>query len=169
MRIIERLPRIATEAGARVVGGLRSHPRVTGAAASALAGAAALLVRRRARELPVLPAVDELALSTAVSVHNAAKASVIASVDGDRPENSDLILQAVRAAVEDASTSGVDLTAAALGAVAGSIVVAERLGVTPVDVARAAAREAHAAAARVGFVAAERVEGVLSPLLEGAP
>lgn len=165
MRIIERLPRIAAEAGGRVVGGLRSHPRITGAAASTLAGAAALLVRRRTQELPALPAVGEIALSTAVSVHNAAKASVIASVDDDGPESSALIQQAVRAAVEDASTSGVDVTAAALGAVAGSIVVAERLGVKQIDVARAAAREAHAAAARVGFVAAERVEGVLSPLL----
>ncbi len=116
--------------------------------------------------MPPLPSVEEVTTATALSVHNAAKASVIASVDGNDAESSDLILKAVRAAIEDASSSGVDLIAAALGAVEGSVVVADRLGVPPIEIAKTAAREAHAAAARVGFVAAERVEDVLSPLLQ---
>lgn len=166
MRISNRLPELLTGTGMRASAVLRTHPRIAGAAVSALAGTVALLVRRRSPAIPALPDPTALAVATATAVHNAAKASVIASVVDDDPQSSDLLLEAVRVAIGEASSSGVDVTSAALGAVEGSIVVAGRLGLAQIEVARMSAREAHTAAAGVGIVAAERVASVLSPLLQ---
>lgn len=161
----DRIPAVLSAVGARAVASVRAHPRVAGTAASALAGTAAVLARRRTPSIPQLPSASTLAASTAISVHNAAKATVIASIDEDAPESRAVILQRVRTAVEDASSSGVDVTSAALGAIEGSVIAADRLGLEREVTAREAAREAHAAAARLGFVAAARVEDALAPLL----
>ena len=152
-------------AGTRLASAVRDHPRFV-AGGSVAAAIAASVVRRQARALPVLPSAATVASDAAASVHNAAKASVIAVVREAEEPTLAMALDAVRQAIAEAAFSGVDVTAAALGAVEGILVVADDLATPRVEAGRAAAEAAQFAAGVVGSVAARRVGQALEPLLE---
>lgn len=168
MGLSDGIARLLGGATARVASSVREHPKLAlaGASSAGATVAAALMARRqRAPVVPALPDATVLAMATASSVHNAAKASVIANVrEHDEPSRT-VALEAVRHAVAEAASSGVDVTSAALGAVDGAIEVAELLHEDRLELARDAAEAARFAGGLVGPVAARRVGGALEPLL----
>ena len=140
---------------------LGSHKRVVGAAVAAAAAAAVAVTQRRRQDALVLPDPGPLAAEAAVSVHNAAKGTVITTVrESDAPDLT-LVLEAVRSAVTDATSSGADVLAAAIGAVEGSAIIAHLVAETPPDVIGGASSVAIEVAARQGRIAADRVRDVL--------
>lgn len=148
---------------------LRGRPRLIGAGVSAVAAAAtAVLARRHQRGAEVtLPRPGELAASTADSVHNAAKGSMISSVRQAHPADEGVIESAGRDAVTDAAGAGADITAAAIGVVEGALEVAHLMDGSRDAAARIAARSAADAAATHGTAAGARVREVLAPYLGG--
>ena len=145
----------------------RAHPRVALAAVgSLLAGGVALMLGRGAKEVPPLPDAVELAGTTAASVHNAARGSVSAAVGAVDHPSEETVLEAVRLGVTEAATAGADITAAALGGVAGAVDASDLLGVDALSLARRAAEAARLAAGGVGPAAAVRVRDALEVLRE---
>lgn len=142
---------------------VRGRSRVLAAAVAALvAGVTALLVRRVRSERIELPDPGPLAAETAVSVHNAAKGSVIAAVrEHDGPDH-ELVVGTVKEAVRDAAGAGADVTAVALGAVEGAADVAHLVHAHPRELASLAARAAVDAAAAQGETAGARVRDLLA-------
>ncbi|MCK9485487.1 MAG: hypothetical protein M0R73_02130 [Dehalococcoidia bacterium] len=153
----------------RVAFAVRNHPRIAMAGASsagATVAAAVMARRRRTQWAPDLPDVSELATVTALSVHNAAKGSVITKVrEHDEPSRS-LAMESVRQAIAEAASSGVDVTSAALGAVEGAIEAADLLREDRLEFAQEAAEAARFAAGVVGSVAARRVGDALASVLQ---
>lgn len=94
--------------------------------------------------------------TTAVAVADAAKRTMLERIDEVGLELA-VIRETAYEAVMEASEAGVDVTAAAVGSVAGVVDMAHTLGADAGPVANAAAEASVAAAASVGEVAAERV------------
>lgn len=142
--------------------------RRRGPLAAGLGALGAVVAARRARRrsaAPRLPEPGPLAADTAVSVHNAAKGAVIAEVRAAVTPDVVHVTGAARAAVRDAASSGVDLTAAAIGAVDGTSSIAHLVDHDRRDLLELAAVAAHDAATAVGPVAAARVRDVLGSLV----
>src|SRR5690606_1868069 len=113
-------------------------------------GVGAILVRRRMQKPPPLPDAGGVASLTAVSVHNAAKGSVISSVRQAETPDGSLISESVRRAVAEAASAGVDISAAAIGAVEGAVEVAHVAGEDALAAGRSAAVAAVDAAYPIG-------------------
>ncbi|MFP4513928.1 MAG: hypothetical protein ACLFRV_13365 [Acidimicrobiales bacterium] len=148
---------------------LRGQPRLIGAGVGAVAaGATAVLARRHQQGAEVVLArPGELAATTAESVHNAAKGSMISTVRQARVVDEAVIESAARDAVADAAAAGADVTAAAIGVVEGSVEVAHLMDGARGAAPRVAASSAVDAAAAHGAAAGARVRDVLAPYLGG--
>lgn len=146
--------------------GLRKRTKLVGTGVAALGAAGtAVLARRRLADRVDLPDPGPLALATALSVHNAAKGTVIAAIrEADAPDEA-AVSAAVSAAVVEGTRAGADVTAVAIGAVEGAAEVAHLVGSRPARIAALAARYAVEAAEAQGLVAAGRVREVLSAYL----
>ena len=147
---------------------LRRKPRLVGAGLSAVAATATAVVASRQRRdgAPTLPAPGPLAAATAESVHNAAKGAMISSIrQADAPDEA-LVATMVRDALADAAAAGVDLTAAAIGVVEGTIEVAHLLDGSRDVAAGVAARAVVDAADARGSAAGARVREVVEPYLD---
>lgn len=146
---------------------VHGHVRLTAAGvASVAAGAVAVAVqRRRGRRQLDLPEPGALAAEAAVSVHNAAKGSVLRAVHVTGSSDPQVVCDAVRDAVQDGAEAGVDVGAAVIGAVEGAEAVASELGVDHARLVAAAATVALDAARRQGQVAGDRAHDLLAPLL----
>lgn len=129
---------------------------------SLVAGAAAILARRRHEARARLPDPGTLASATAVSVHNAAKGTVIGSIREAHEPDGDLLVSTVRRAVVEAAEAGADLTAAAIGAVEGAMEVAHLLGQSRSAAASQAVAGAVEAARSSGAAAGARVREALT-------
>ncbi|MFP3900414.1 MAG: hypothetical protein ACLFXM_06140 [Acidimicrobiia bacterium] len=132
--------------------------------ATAAAAAAAAVVRRRGWRID-LPDPGPLAAETAVSVHNAAKAAVIAAVRESEDAGEQAVREAVRDAVAGGAEAGADVGAVVIGSVEGAVAVAPVLGVEPRHLASAAAAVAVDTAGQQGKVAGERARDLLEPVL----
>ena len=152
------------EAGARLAATIRDHPRAA-VGSSFAAVVAAAVARRTTSGGPVLPSAPGVAAEAAASVHNASKAAVIMAVREQEEPTLSAALAVVRQAVAEAASSGVDVTAAALGAVEGILAVADDLREPRAEAGRAAAEAAQFAAGVVGSVAARRFGVALAPIL----
>ncbi|MDZ7676099.1 MAG: hypothetical protein U5K30_13655 [Acidimicrobiales bacterium] len=141
---------------------VRGRGRMVGAAVAATAAATAIAVtQRRRHDTLVLPDPGPMAAETAISVHNAAKSSVIAMIrEADAPDRN-LVDGAIRDAVIESSGSGADVLAAAIGAVEGSFEIAHLVGEKPHELVPSSAAAAVDAAALQGPTAANRVRDVL--------
>lgn len=130
----------------------------------AIGGMVVAAIARRHRNPPLeWPDPGELAAETAVSVHNAAKATVITAIrEADQP---DLVLlsNTARDAMREGVASGADLTAVAAGIVEGAVDVSRLLGEDPVAAGSTAAQAAMEVADAQGRVAAARIRDMLAP------
>lgn len=149
---------------------VRGHSRLAAAAAAGvLAAVATIVARRRTKEQVDLPDPASVAADTAVSVHNAAKLTVISAVrENDEPDDQ-VIAVTVREAMLDATRSGADVTAVAMGAVLGAAEVAHVLDLRPREAAAVASRAAVDAASAQGEVAGGRVLELLAPFVGPEP
>lgn len=160
--------RKVTRALRAILGLLRRRPRLIGAGVSAVAATATAVVARRHQGSGTaeLPAPGPLAATTAESVHNAAKGAVISHIrQADHVDNT-LVATMVRDALDDAAAAGVDLTAAAIGAVEGTIEVAHLIDGSRDAAAGIAARAVVDAADARGSAAGARVREVVAPYLD---
>lgn len=141
---------------------VRGHGRMIAAgAAGAVAAAAVAVIRRRRHDPLVLPDPGPIAAETAISVHNAAKSTVITTVrEADAPDRN-LVDGVIRDAVIESSSSGADVLAAAIGAVEGAFEIAHLVGESTRSLVPGAASAAIDAAALQGSTAADRVRDVL--------
>lgn len=144
---------------------VRSRLRLVAGGAVAVGTAAAVgaLRQRRAGRVD-LPDAATLAAETAVSVHNAAKAAVLAAVRHLDHPTTTAVEDAVAAAVADAAGAGADVTAVVIGAVEGAAEAAALLDLDPRHLARQAARVAIRQARVQGAVAEARVLDALRSL-----
>lgn len=142
------------------------RPRLALAGIGSLgAAAAAIMARRRQQERVRLPDPGPLASVTAVSVHNAAKGTVIAAIrEAHRPDG-DLLASTAHRAVAEAAEAGADLTAAAIGAVEGAMEVAHLLEGSPATAASRAASATVEGAGSSGALARTRVREALTPYI----
>lgn len=97
---------------------------------------------------------------TAISVADAAKRTMIERLQ-ESGLHDQVIRQAAFEAVMEASAAGADVTAAAVGAVAGAVDTARALGSSVHEKGSAAAEGAMNAATNLGEVAAERVRDAI--------
>lgn len=150
--IAERLKNTLSEKRS-VAGGLL-------AIAIAVAG---VLVRRDKRSTLELPDPGALAAETAISVHNAAKATVISAIrEADQPDTV-LLQNTVRDAMREGVWAGADLTAVAAGVVEGAVEVSHLMEAEAETVASSAALAAMEVADAQGRVAAARIRDMLEP------
>ncbi|MDZ7732916.1 MAG: hypothetical protein U5R31_07175 [Acidimicrobiia bacterium] len=143
---------------------IRGRSRLLGAgvaAAGAGALAAAVAVRRTRSMAPALPDAGPLAAETAVSVHNAAKGTIIAAIRSAEEAGPVLVAATVHEIVNDAASAGADLTAAAIGAVEGTAEVAHLIDHTRDELIELAGRAAVDAASAEGDVAGARVRDLV--------
>lgn len=153
---------------ARLLRFLKRRPQLVGAGLSAAAAAGAAVAARRHRESaePALPGPGPLAALTADSVHNAAKGAIISQVRQADLVDGALIESITRDAISQAAAAGADLTAAAIGAVEGSLQVSHLVNGSGPAVGVVAAKAAVAAATSEGDAAGARVRDVLAPYLD---
>lgn len=134
----------------------------------ALAAVATALIpvvrRRRARAVsPVdLPEPGPLAAETAVSVHNAAKSTVLRSVRAAEHPDEELVADTVRQAVLEGAEAGADLAVVIIGVVEAAAEAAPLLGAEPGELVSVAALAAVEAAAAQGEVAGVRARDLLA-------
>ncbi|MFP3883053.1 MAG: hypothetical protein ACLFWH_12145 [Actinomycetota bacterium] len=137
-----------------------------GVAAGALAIAVAavgILIRRERRVTLELPDPGVRAAETAISVHNAAKATVISAVrEADQPDTV-LLQNTVRDAMREGVWAGADLTAVAAGVVEGAMEVSHLMNEDAEAAGSTAALAAMEVADAQGRVAAARIRDMLEP------
>lgn len=137
-----------------------------GVAAGGLAVAVAavgVLVRRGRRVSLDLGDPGALAAETAISVHNAAKATVISAIrEADQPD-SVLLQNTVREAMREGVWAGADLTAVAAGVVEGAVEVSHLMKEKAETAGSTAALAAMEVADSQGRVAATRIREMLEP------
>ncbi len=137
-----------------------------GVAASALAivfAAVGVLIRRERRVTLELPDPGERAAETAVSVHNAAKATVISAIREADQRDSVLLQNTVRYAMREGVWAGADLTAVAAGVVEGAVEVSHLMKEEAESAGSIAALAAMEVADAQGRVAAARIRDMLEP------
>lgn len=134
-----------------------------GALVTVAAAVVGVLVRRGRRVTLELPDPGVLAAETAISVHNAAKATVISAIrEADQPDTV-LLQNTVREAMREGVWAGADLTAVAVGVVEGAVAVSHLMEEGTVTVASTAALAAMEVADAQGRVAAARIRDMLEP------
>lgn len=137
-----------------------------GVASSALAIAVAavgVLIRRKRRVTLELPDPGVRAAETAISVHNAARATVISAIrEADQPD-SVLLQNTVRDAMREGVWAGADLTAVAAGVVEGAVEVSHLMKEEKETAGSTAALAAMEVADAQGRVAAARIRDMLEP------
>lgn len=130
------------------------------AVATAVVG---VLVRRGRRVTLELPDPGAMAAETAISVHNAAKATVISAIrEADQPDTV-LLQNTVREAMREGVWAGADLTAVAAGVVEGAVAVSHLMKEEAETAGSAAALAAMEVADAQGRVAAARIRDMLEP------
>lgn len=144
--------------------GLMERKRTIWASLIAIGGVVFTTLARRHRTISLtLPDAGEIAAETAVSVHNAAKATVIAAIrEADHPD-SVLLSNTARDAMREGVVSGADLAAVAVGIVEGAVQVSRLLGEDAVTAGSTAAQAAMEVAEAQGRVAAARIHDMLAP------
>ncbi len=143
----------------------REHSRLVGATIGAAAVGAATALRRRDRiERIALPQPGPLAAETAVSVHNAVKSAVIAAAH-ETGVSEEIVLAAVREAVQGGASAGADIAASVIGAVEGATEIAGLLDQSRRQIGAAAAFVAVDVASQQGDTAGARARDLLAPYL----
>lgn len=137
---------------------------VTAGALVTVAGAVVgVLVRRGKRVTLELPDPGAMAAETAISVHNAAKATVISAIrEADQPDTV-LLQNTVRDAMREGVWAGADLTAVAAGVVEGAVEVSHLMNEDAEAAGPTAALAAMEVADAQGRVAAARIRDMLEP------
>lgn len=150
----------------RIADGTRGRSRLiaAGAAAAAATVAATIAARRHDGDAVTLPDPAGLATETAVSVHNAAKSTMLAAARAAERPDLELITRTAKEAVADAIEAGVDLVPVALGVTGGAAEVAHLFALPRRQVANHAATASADAAAASGVTAASRVRDVFDGL-----
>lgn len=134
-----------------------------GALVTVAAAVVGVLVRREKRAILELPDPGALAAETAISVHNAAKATVIYAIrEADQPDTV-LLQNTVREAMREGVWAGADLTAVAAGVVEGAVEVSHRMKEEAETAGSTAALAAMEVADAQGRVAAARIRDMLEP------
>lgn len=134
-----------------------------GALVTVAAAVVGVLVRRERRVTLELPDPGVRAAETAISVHNAAKATVISAIrEADQPD-SVLLQNTVREAMREGVWAGADLTAVAAGVVEGAVEVSHLMKEEAETVGSTAALAAMEVADAQGRVAAARIRDMLEP------
>ena len=123
-----------------------------------------MVARRRQVQALTLPDPAAGTAEAAVSLHNAAKGTVISTVRAADSPDLSLVRQVAREAIADAARSGVDLVPVAIGVTEGAAEIAHLLDRSGEEVAAAAATSAKEAATEFGAVAGSRVRTALAPL-----
>lgn len=147
-------------------GRIAGRGRLIGAAMAASVAAAVAVTSRCRRQSLTLPDPAPLAAEAATSVHNAAKSTVIAAARESEEPDHTLIGEVVHQTVTDATASGADVLAAAIGAVEGAFAIAHLVDNNPHELARTASFAAMEAAALQGATAADRVRDILGDHLD---
>lgn len=106
-------------------------------------------------------APDQIAALTAQSVADAARATVIEAVEGTEAPDEGTLATATTRVMREAASAGADITAAALGALDGTMIIYPQTGLGRAEATTAARSAAIAAAEEIGAAAAERVRRVL--------
>lgn len=134
-----------------------------GAVVTVAAAVVGVLVRRERRVTLELPDPGARAAETAISVHNAAKATVISAIrEADQPDTV-LLQNTVREAMREGVWAGADLTAVAAGVVEGAVEVSHLMKEKAETVGSSAALAAMEVADAQGRVAAARIRDMLEP------
>lgn len=134
-----------------------------GALVTVAAAVVGVLVRRERRVTLELPDPGVRAAEAAISVHNAAKATVISAIrEADQPDTV-LLQNTVREAMREGVWAGADLTAVAAGVVEGAVEVSHLMKEEAETVGSTAALAAMEVADAQGRVAAARIRDMLEP------
>lgn len=134
-----------------------------GALVTVAAAVVGVLVRRERRVTLELPDPGVRAAETAISVHNAAKATVISAIrEADQPDTV-LLQNTVREAMREGVWAGADLTAVAAGVVEAAVEVSHLMKEEAGTVGSTAALAAMEVADAQGRVAAARIRDMLEP------
>ena len=142
---------------------LSEKKRVAGGLLAIAVALVGVLFRRRRRVSLDLGDPGVVAAETAISVHNAAKATVISVIrEADQPDTV-LLQNTVRDAMREGVWAGADLTAVAAGVVEGAVEVSHLMGGEAQTVASTAALAAMEVADAQGRVAAARIRDMLEP------
>lgn len=145
---------------------LRGRTRLIGlgAAAGVAALVAAVSARRGSGDVVTLPDPATDAIEHAVSLHNAAKGTIISAVRAADAPDSALVVEIARQAVTDAAEAGVDLVPVAIGVADGAIAIAHLLDVPGRELAVSVATAAVDVATDLGLTAGTRVRESLASL-----
>lgn len=135
----------------------RAHLIGVGAAAGVAAGLAAVSARREKSDIVTFPDPATDAIDNAVSLHNAAKGTIIAAVRAADAPDSELVVEVARRAVTDAAEAGVDLVPVAIGVADGAVSIAHLLDVPERQLAVIVAGAAVNVATDIGVTAGSRV------------
>jgi hypothetical protein len=114
-----------------------------------------------------LPDPATNAIESAVSLHNAAKGTIMSAVRAAAGPDSALVVEVTRRAITDATEAGVDLVPVAIGVAEGARAVAHLLDVPERDLIGAVVAAAVEAATEIGVAAGSRVSdsfAALAPL-----
>lgn len=155
---------MAIDMATRLKNTLSEKKGVTAGALVAVAVAVVGILVRRGRRVSLdLGDPGLLAAETAISVHNAAKATVISAIrEADQPDTV-LLQNTVREAMREGVWAGADLTAVAAGVVEGAVEVSHLMKEESEAVASAAVLAAMEVADAQGRVAAARIRDMLEP------
>jgi hypothetical protein len=153
----------------RLAVSLRSRTRLIGvgvvAGATVLAAAvAAVAARRKGGDVVTLPDPATDATEKAVSLHNAAKGTIISAVRAADAPDRTLVVEVARRAVADAAEAGVDLVPVAIGVADGAVAIAHLLDVPQRELAISAAVAAVDVAMERGTTAGSRVRDSFAAL-----
>lgn len=162
MPAIERL----RSASGRLAHATRTHSRlIGGGVAAAFTAVLAMVAARRHRsETVTLPDPAGLATETAVSVHNAAKSTMLSAARAADAPDLALITRTVQEAITDATEAGVDLVSVAIGVTSGAAEVTHLFDRPHHEVMTHAVTASVDAAAASGATAASRVRDALAGL-----
>ncbi len=135
----------------------RTHLIGIGAAASVAALAAAVAARRGSGDVVTLPDPATDATENALSLHNAAKGTIISAVRAADAPDRTLVVEVARGALADAAEAGVDLVPVAIGVADGAIAIAHLVDVPRRELAVTVAMAAVDVATEQGATAGSRV------------
>lgn len=155
----------------RLAVSLRSRTRLIGVGVvaggtvlAAAAAVAAVAARRRGGDVVTLPDPATDAIENAVSLHNAAKGTIISAVRAADAPDRTLVVEVARRAVADAAEAGVDLVPVAIGVADGAVAIAHLLDVPRRELAISAAVAAVDVAMDRGATAGSRVRDSFAAL-----